>query len=74
MPNSRINDQEGYYKIRISGKLDQTWTDWFDGFQMTYQGNDTVLTGSVQDQAALFGLLTKLNNLGLRLISVQQTR
>lgn len=74
MANRRIFDQEKFYEIRISGKLDQTWADWFDGFQMIYQGNDTVLIGTVQDQAALFGLLTKLNNLGLPLISVQRTR
>ncbi len=74
MSNRQKIDQEGFYEIRIAGKLDQIWADWFDGFQMIYQGNDTVLIGEVQDQAALFGLLTKLNNLGLILISVQQTR
>ena len=72
MSNGRIFDQEGIYEIRISGKLDQTWTEWFDGFKITYQGNETEFVGVVQDQAALFGLLTKLNNLGLPLISVQQ--
>ena len=74
MSNRRIFDQQGAYEIRISGKLDHTWADWFDGFQMTYQGNETVLSGSVQDQAALFGFLTKLNNLGLPLISVQRIK
>jgi hypothetical protein len=74
MSNKRKFEQEGCYKIRICGKLDQTWADWFDGFEMAYHGDETVLIGSVQDQAALFGLLTKLNNLGLTLISVQRTK
>lgn len=74
MSKERRTAQEEIYEIRISGKLDQDWSDWFDNFQMTYKGDETILIGAVQDQAALFGLLTKLNNLGLHLISLKQAK
>lgn len=74
MSKERRTTQEEIYEIRISGKLDQDWSDWFDNFQMTYKGDETILIGAVQDQAALFGLLTKLNNLGLHLISLKQAK
>jgi hypothetical protein len=74
MSNKPSFDQKGFYEIRVSGKLDRIWAEWFDGFQMIYKENETILNGVVQDQAALFGLLTKLNNLGLQLLSVQRTR
>lgn len=60
-----------YYEIRIKGHLDQRWTDWFDGLTITLEANgDTRLTGTVVDQAALYGLLKKVRDLGLPLISV----
>jgi hypothetical protein len=61
------------YQIRIKGHLDQQWTDWFEGLIITLEDNgDTLLTGAVVDQAALHGLLKKVRDLGMPLISVTQ--
>lgn len=60
-----------YYEIRVKGHLDQRWAHWFDGLTITLDDNgDTRLTGPVVDQAALHGLLKKVRDLGLPLISV----
>ncbi len=60
-----------HVEIRVKGKLNADWSEWFDGLEITYHGDtETVLRGSVQDQAALYGLLTRLRNLGLALVSV----
>jgi hypothetical protein len=58
------------YKIRIKGQLDPEWTDWFEGLTITLENGDTLLTGPVIDQAALHGLLKKVRDLGMPLISV----
>ena len=59
------------YEIRIEGHLGREWTDWFEGLNITLEDEDeTVLTGPVVDQAALYGLLKKVRNLGMPLISV----
>jgi len=64
-------DQPGIYRIRIKGHLDPQWTDWFEGLTITLEeGGDTLLTGPIVDQAALHGLLKKVRDLGLPLISV----
>ena len=60
------------YEIRVVGKLDPSWSDWFDGLMITYQNDDTVLVGPVPDQAALLGILTKIGRLNLNLISVRR--
>jgi hypothetical protein len=58
-------------EIRIKGQIDKSWSDWLGDLSVTYIGNgETVLTGPVRDQAALYGLLTRLSNLGLQLRSV----
>ncbi len=57
--------------IRIKGKIDQSWSDWFEGFKLTHQGcDDTILSGVVSDQAAFYGLIGKLRDLGLELSEV----
>jgi hypothetical protein len=59
------------YEIRIKGHLGGQWTDWFEGLTITLEDNsDTLLTGPVVDQAALHGLIKKVRDLGMPLISV----
>ena len=61
------------YQIRLKGHLGRQWTDWFGGLTLTLEANgDTLLTGPVADQAALFGLLRKVRDLGMPLIAVMR--
>ena len=61
------------YQIKVEGHLGRQWTDWFDGLTITLQDNgDTLLTGPVVDQAALHGLLKKVRDLGMPLLSVNR--
>jgi len=61
------------YQIRIKSHLDSQWTDWFEGLTITLEENgETLLTGPVADQAALYGLLKKVRDLGMPLVSVIQ--
>jgi hypothetical protein len=65
------SDHPTVYQIRIKGHLDQRWSDWFEGLALTQQDDgETLLTGPVVDQAALFGVLSKVRNLGLPLLSI----
>ena len=62
-----------FYEIRIEGRLDAQWQDWFDGMTVTLDSaGTTLLSGPVPDQPALYGLLRKVRDLGLPLISVNQ--
>jgi hypothetical protein len=68
-------DQPMVYQIRIKGHLGQQWTEWFEGLTITLEDDgDTLLTGPVVDQAALHGLLKKVRDLGLPLISVDPVK
>ena len=59
------------YEIRIKGHLDHGWTDWFDGLTILLEDSgETLITGPVVDQAALHGLLKKVRDLGMPLLSV----
>ena len=73
-PNSKIDkSQPPVYEIRIKGHLGSQWTDWFEGLTITLEEDgDTLLTGPVTDQAALYGLLKKVRDSGMSLLSVRQ--
>ena len=58
-------------EIRVKGQISEHWSQWFDEMTISYAGDDTVLTGDVVDQAALYGVLARLRDLGLSLLSVQ---
>lgn len=59
------------YEIRVKGTLDARWNAWFEDLQVSSDGEETVISGPVADQAALHGLLTKVRDLGLFLISLR---
>jgi hypothetical protein len=60
------------YEIRVAGVLDSRWAAWFNGLQISAQGEETIIYGLLADQPALHGLLTKVRDLGLCLISVHR--
>ena len=71
----RDPDEPMVYEIRITGQLGREWTDWFEGLAITLENNgDTLLTGPVVDQAALHGVLKKVRDLGMPLVSVNRVR
>ena len=60
-----------YYEIKINGHLDPHWSDWFMGLKLTHlEGDETLISGSLPDQGALHGLLERIRDLNLTLISV----
>jgi hypothetical protein len=68
-------DRPTVYQIRIKGHLGPQWTDWFEGLAITLdESGDTLVTGPVTDQAALHGLLRKVRDLGMPLVSVRPIR
>lgn len=69
------SDQPVFYQIRVKGHLDYQWTDWFGDVSIELEKNgDTLITCMVADQAALFGLLKRIRDLGISLISINQLR
>jgi len=59
-------------EIRVEGHLDESWIEWLDGFEISHTPqNETILMGTVKDQAALYGIIAKLRDLGLKLISLK---
>ncbi len=66
-----MNGERDFYEIRVEGHLDGRWTEWFEGMNVTPEdGGETLLSGPVEDQAALHGLLRKVRDLGMPLLSV----
>ncbi len=58
-------------EIRVEGCLDKNWDEWLEGFEIVHVGDDeTLLTGRIEDQAALYGMIAKLRDLGVKLLSV----
>jgi hypothetical protein len=75
MAEKRILDNGDIYHIRIQGNLDEKWADWFGGFVMASRpSGETLLTGRVEDQAALHGVLAKIRGLGQPLLLVTRTQ
>ena len=71
-----MDEEPKVYQIKIKEKIDKEWSKWFEGFEISYQKNKigedlTLITGVVSDQAALNGLLNKIWNLNLTILSVE---
>ncbi len=65
--------QSGFYEIRIWGSLDSRWQDWFEGLTVRYtNSNETIFSGRITDQAALHGMLAKIRDLNLILLSINR--
>lgn len=59
-------------EIRIQEQLDAQWAEWLNGFTLTYtEQGETILTGSISDQAALYGLIAKLRDLGVKILAIR---
>jgi hypothetical protein len=67
-----IGKPSSIYQIRVQGRLEARWSDWFNNFTILNDGDQTVLTGPVADQAALRGLLNKVWDLNLILVSLER--
>jgi hypothetical protein len=63
-------DHPTIYQIRIAGQLGEGWAAWFEGMAITLDDGDTLLAGPVADQAALYGILRRVRDMGLPLVSV----
>jgi hypothetical protein len=71
--NSKHQTAINTYQIRVSGRLDQRWSEWFDNFQIEYQDDYSIITGPVIDQPALHGVFAKIRDLGLEILLVEKT-
>lgn len=75
MKDDRHYDEQNIYQIRVQGILDAGWSDWFDRLTIIPQVNgETLLTGVVVDQSALYGLLNKMRDIGLTLLSINRAK
>ena len=73
MTNGSEYSKPSIYRIRVKGTLDAKWVEWFDGLTVAPQPNDeTLIAGTVADQPALHGILTKIRDLGLPLLAVER--
>ena len=60
-------------EIRVEGHLDKSWAEWLEGFTLIHaEGSETLLMGRVEDQAALYGVIARLRDLGVKLVSVNR--
>ena len=64
--------RSAHYEVRVAGILDQRWRAWFEGLEIDSHDSQTVISGPVADQAALHGLLNRVRDLGLVLMSVRR--
>jgi hypothetical protein len=75
MTQADWRDREAVYEIRVDGVLDGSWSVWLGDLEVRpLDSGETVLTGSVRDQAALHGLLNKIRDLGLPLLSLEKKK
>ena len=73
MTDGQEYDRPAIYEVRVQGKLDARWSSWFANLQVIPQPNgECLLTGPIRDQAALYGAISRLRDLGLVLISVHR--
>lgn len=71
MNHRRLADAPVCYQIRVRGPIDAHWSDWFDGMAIAHDASgDALLSGPLADQAALYGVLHRIRNLGLVLLAV----
>lgn len=61
-----------YFRIKLEGRLEDNWSGWFGKMAVSFNGNETVLTGPIADQAALHGLLSRIRDLNLNLLIVER--
>jgi hypothetical protein len=74
-PSTEDHHEPELYEIRLKGHLDDRWADWFEGLSFTHESNGTtILCGPVVDQAALHGLLKKVRDLSIPLLSVMRVK
>ena len=73
MTNPHKYHAPAHYRISLKGCLDDKWSDWFEQMAISTEGDQTILAGPVADQAALHGLLIRIRDLNLTLLSVEQT-
>ena len=72
MTNKQACESPSFYQIQVRGTLDENWPDWFDGLTFALRDGGTLLKGQLIDQAALLGILAKINDLGLVIVSVER--
>ena len=72
MTNHNEHQTSVRYRIRLKGCLDEKWSDWFEEMAIEAKGAETILTGPLADQAALHGLLNRIRDLNLTLLSVER--
>ena len=70
--NRSADDKPELYKVHIQGILDSVWTEWFDCLQISHTSSESILTFIIQDQSALHGLLAKIRDMNLKIISINK--
>ncbi len=70
VPEFKQQIMEQKTQIKIQGSLDKKWKDWFEGLDIIYDGNNSILTGNIKDETSLYGIINKIRDLNLKLISV----
>ncbi len=71
MTKQHNSNTPAQYRIKLKERLDDKWSDWFGEMAISFEGGETILTGQVADQAALHGLLIRIRDLNLNLLSVE---